>query len=661
MSKFYIIHLSDLHITNERTITLSNLITSLSQNKELQNKNVFLVITGDIINRGDYDQYFNGACEFFEDMKREFVRRKIKILDIHIVAGNHDKTNTASNKLFSIAQQSGISFPRNSTEQRTMSHIPLESDVLNLQAQAFEKHIELCNKIFEIFGICDATGNIKFYKNTYGVESNIIDETCIAFIRMNTAFSCNGTPNDHEKYHLTVGATQYDKLRNEYVTVRNAANSKQHNLLTFCLAHHPMLYLTPQEANKLNKMLLSENDFNVDYILTGHVHDAAISNLSDHNRNVINLETGIGWPDDANESHKNHRYAIYGIDEEKSLFCSMMYKTNLANKFEVDIDYLLTEEEKQNKKICTPLKRRDFAFIDISTQGSTRDFLFVNDESMGDLKKLYETISAYSTMCEKTLVSYKTRYIDYLLQDEDLKKEAIPILESCIEKIKKQKYDLDDFNQSFNSIFKIGVEKKSEKINELFKSYLQHITQLFVKYFSQYFENDSETRAVFRVYSKDTGKCIPVFKSPLEIIPRDNAELNKTGQPREYEYKGSLIEYAYKQKRSAIYSVNQDNHNFKTENWDDFIAIIPNLNKNIKNNIPPFSFVFSVRLKNLEDEEYTKCEIRQKRMKQTNKLFLLQFTNIEDILSDAIRQFTSHFNVNVDVDADYFFSSIKNN
>ena len=585
MSKFYIIHLSDLHITNERTITLSNLISSLSQNKELQNKNVFLVITGDIINRGDYDKYSDAACTFFTDLKKELTRKKIKILDIHIVPGNHDKTNTASNKLFSIAQQAGIEFPLNVAEQKSksLSHIPLEEDVLVLQSQAFEKYISLCNKIFEMFDIRDKMGNMKQYKETYGVESNAIDETCIAFIRMNTAFSCNGTPNDYEKYHLTIGATQYNQLRDQYVTIRNIAKSEQYNLLTFCLAHHPTLYLTPKEANKLSKMLLSENDFNVDYILTGHVHDAAITNLSDHNRNVINLETGIGWPDDADESHKNHRYAIYGIDEEKSLFWSTMYKTNLANNFEVDVDYLLTDDEKQNKKICSPLKRRDFAFIDINTQGSIKDFLFVNDESMNDLKKLYETISAYSTMCEKILVSYKSRHVDYLLQDEDIKNEAILILQKNIEKIENNEYDLGGLNNTLDSIFNLGIKKNSDKIRELFMSYLQHITLLFVEYFSQYFEEDSETRAVFRAYSKETGKCVPIFKSPLEAPPRADAKINTTGQPREYEYKGSLIEYAHKQKQSVIYSVNQDNHNFKSENWDDFITIIPKLNKNAKN------------------------------------------------------------------------------
>ena len=175
---------------------------------------------------------------------------------------------------------------------------------------------------------------------------------------------------------------------------------------------------------------------------------------------------------------------------------------------------------------------------------------------------------------------------------------------------------------------------------------LQVSKPIFIKgFFSEYFEDDSETRAVFRVYSSETGHCIPICMAPLLITPRTDATINQTGLPRKYIYEGSLIEYSYNNKSSMIYSSNQEHHNFKSENWDDFITIIPNMGKEKKQNIPPLSFVYSVRLQHSDGGEYTKQEVRNKRKRQTNKLILLQFTNIEEVLSGAIKQFTKHFNI----------------
>ncbi len=633
MAKFFILHLSDLHICDSITITLEKLIYSISKNKELHNNELIITITGDIINRADYDKYEETAIEFFKQLKKALDNSKINVHDIIIVPGNHDKKTEASNKLFSIAQQSGVDF---FDKDNTPSHMPSEEEVVSLQSKAFENHLQLCNKIFEIFKI-KQKNKTKTYNSTFGVEKIIINGSDAIFIRINTAISCYGCPGDGEKYHLTVGQHQLDILTKQYKKLKNQCNA---NTLTFGLSHHPISYLISKEVTKVNRYLISENLLNVDYFLSGHIHDGSLTNLSNHNRSMVSLETGIGWPDSPEGTRNEHRYAIYCFDEEKRVFYTSMFKTNKANDFNVDSDYLLTNQERRNGKIYNPLRTRDYAFISLNDfENSNTQYLFVDSDSINTLKQLFSTIRRFSSFCTRLLYDYAERYIDLLLQDESTSKETREYIVKIINESLINNESCNPFETFRKSIYSIkNLDKKT--LYNLFLSYLQHICDSFYENFKDYFADNSECRAVFRIYSKNDDKYIPICSSPPYSSPRNKNVANTSGKPREYNYEESLIKYAFDKKRSIVYSINTEKHYFKPDNWDDFIVIVPEVeNYTFRDqqgrfaSRPAISFVFSVRLKSTNDQSEDKL------IKQAHRLYLLQFSEVEQIISSFLLDF----------------------
>ena len=99
MDDLTILHLSDLHIDSEGTKyskLLARLLSDIKKSKEesFADKNVVVVVTGDIIHMGNKSAISN-AKRFFEDLKETLLE---KIVGVYIVPGNHDKYRTEANK-----------------------------------------------------------------------------------------------------------------------------------------------------------------------------------------------------------------------------------------------------------------------------------------------------------------------------------------------------------------------------------------------------------------------------------------------------------------------------------------------------------------------------------------------------------------------------------
>lgn len=652
MARFFVLHLSDLHICSSITNTLSNLIDSIIKNKELQNNNLIIAITGDIINRANYSKYQNTVLSFFTQFKTALQKSNINVCDIVIVPGNHDKKTEAANKLFSIAQQSGVEF---NNDTKSAPHMPTEKQVIDLQCKGFRDHITLCNKIFKIFEIKDKTGKPKTYTTTFGVEKITINESDILFVRLNTAVSCYGKPCDGEKYRLTLGQYQLDTVLKEYEKLKATCKP---NSLTLGLAHHPISYMTSKEASKINKYLISEDLLCIDYFLSGHIHDGSLTNLSNHNRNMLSLETGIGWPDDPESSHKDHRYALYCFDNDKNVFFSCMYKTNKANVFSLDTDYLLTNKERENGKIYNPLKTRDYAFIELNNFcKDDKQYLFVDSDSIDTLKLLFSTISDFSSFCSKLLPTYLNGYIDSMLSCSstfnELHNGIIDIFNKTLSESTVNRINDNNFENFINSTYALKISNNEEILHEVFLGYLQHICDNFHGYFKEYFDSDSECRAVFRIYSKETDSYVPICASPANSKPRSKYKTNPEGSPRIYNYEKTLIKHAFENGKSLVYSINAEKNAFKPDNWDDFIVMVPNIEsyeyidadgKNCRR--PSVSFVFSVRLKD-QKEDIGEELYNDRLKKQAHRLFLLQFSEVEKIISTVIAGFLQQMPINI--------------
>ena len=95
MNDLTILHLSDLHFNNKGAQPFklySALLYDIEE--QLQGlKNVVIVVTGDIVNQGDY------LCEksiinFFQQLKNTIDKLKIDFHGIFFVPGNHDKVRS---------------------------------------------------------------------------------------------------------------------------------------------------------------------------------------------------------------------------------------------------------------------------------------------------------------------------------------------------------------------------------------------------------------------------------------------------------------------------------------------------------------------------------------------------------------------------------------
>lgn len=285
MNDFTILHLSDLHINQkgERLSTLmDNLLIDIKQEMELLD-NIIVVVTGDIVHKGNYD-YKENAIVFFKELKK-ILKEKVK--DIYIVPGNHDKV-------------------RNSIDSKIIQEYKLEGDVADKFYKDYWKYImvsftdyqDMVKKIYEIF--VDKTKVKKKVKaNTYGVFVTEINDKRICFMAFNTAWSCMG---DTDERNLKFGKFQLDEIKEEY----KEKMGKSGYDLVIAVAHHPLNWLTGEEETLLQTNILSNFSLNCNIYISGHIHNRDIINWQSTRHSLTTLVSGVGWPDE--EEDMQHPY-----------------------------------------------------------------------------------------------------------------------------------------------------------------------------------------------------------------------------------------------------------------------------------------------------------------------------------------------------------------
>ena len=655
LAVFHVIHLSDLHIGRTLALTHYKLLADIKkQINTLNDKNIFLLITGDIIDKGDYTHNYSAAISFFEELKKNTGER---IADIQIAPGNHDKDNKHSPY---------AKFTSTSLQYENETKVQDLEEIFNLQEGCFSEFINLCNKIFEIFGLkknIDTTNGIEFYNE---------NELNLCFIRINTALITCGNPN--EEYRLKIDFSHLKNTITQYQNKKNELGLKDQKMLTFCLAHHPTSFLLPIESQVLNNSLIEEECLNVDFFLCGHTHERSVSNLSNHTRRMTTLVTGIGWNHQTGTSIDSagklrHRYSIYTFDENKNVYTVTMRKTTEKGDFAPDSDYFINDEERETQKICYPLEERSQAFISVNNYSPTeKRYIAADNEVINNLQVLSKCLCKYTSDCSAAIENYKHLYFKHLLKNEKIKKDFFEKINSSYEAKMSVKEVME------NIINDESIYKENPKIlHEQFKSFLLDIVTLLSKYLTPYFGDGVMTRAAIRTYTNTSSKeekYIPFVYFPKQISPRNAKENgNITGFPREYDWNNSLVQHSYcNQCCPMIYSVNKKYNNFNTDNWEDFIVFVPNFASDIvyqnKTNVgvsheerPLLSYTFSVRLENKDDYEKNSTEYKQKMKQISNKLFLLEHLKIHEIILNLLIEFRNSLPINIKE----FFKTLEKN
>lgn len=267
---YYVIHLSDLHIGPEKKKYLDAYVEKLHagiNSRCKRNSDVFIVTTGDIINRGlkeSYDLAFDMFTKLSELLKKDNINcHFIKI------PGNHDCDFSKENNVRSALLK---------TIETNVSII--DDSVVNNVTQIQEEYFSFHNRLIK-----ERAGGNLFWSNQIQVNGSTVTFNCL-----NTAW-CSSI--DESK-------TRYGRL---YYPIENA--ELKSGDLTISVMHHPFNWYTDLNRRNIKQSLEKISDL----ILTGHEHERESSLKETSSSSQILYSAGRNTFDD----YGNLRFTLYHI------------------------------------------------------------------------------------------------------------------------------------------------------------------------------------------------------------------------------------------------------------------------------------------------------------------------------------------------------------
>jgi len=645
MKEFSIIHLSDLHINNNKKLQeiYTNLIKDCKkQQEELALKNILIVITGDIVNKGSLEAFERNAQIFIDTLNIELgLSLQGFSPNILLIPGNHDIQRDIYVKT--------ILYAINNNEN---------SNELKIDDSFYSKRWNFVKAPFDNFS--------KFYKQkidsnigetecTYGINAFIFDDCHVCFIRINTSWACTG---DQDKSSLRIGKWQLEQLNEQLISKRKELNISEFDL-TVATMHHPITWLNEDEQTVLREYLSSEQKFNTNILLHGHVHKGEVGHVFNIDSSLLTLVTGIGW--DASDKDfydkKTCRYSIYKFD--------------LTNNY-VDIWMRITNDKSifiQDNGIYNNLKDGHF-------KCSIKMNMFGSDNYIGlpsvfpekiypiNIKKeMLEAIKENSAL----LIQFKTKLI------QEVQAQSPKFFNSIIEKNyfsiklnKKDTYDLkrkkvvaafkknilncgsdiNDFIASGNTLETLKDRKEGEIYSDIelkvlayeiiiyeFLMYLKKIcTHTHKVIFSQKLEEES-IEPVIRTHFRIADK---VAKSYKKIVAQCGINKSYIDDMSDICWEnGSMIYHVIEKGCSLVKSANPQHAHQKSKNdnkWIDYITIpIKEFTfycENSRKQLPWLTMGISIA-----DEKYVKS------------LYALNYLEVENCLEDCLKLFSNEYGI----------------
>lgn len=628
---FYVLHISDLHIQKaSRTKpyyqnALKELIDDIClQTKDVQN--IVVVVSGDILDRGDYANAASAALCFFEDLHGK-IQQKTK--DIIIVPGNHDKERDPIDTLVSKAHAEDGIDDKSEAEW-------------NFHLKAYKKYLELTNKIYKIFG------KKSELDNTFGAELVSVGETNICFLKIDSSWCSHSNSRCRE---LRIGEYQLKKLYDDYNEIRAQQEGTNSSIdLTIAVSHYPLDWVNPKDSTLCNKYFLSENFLDVDIIMCGHVHDFSVVNYFNHQHSLLTLVTGIGWNREKPEEDKNHhRYSIYSMNTSYNSCDIITRKTKDGNKFDYDYSLYVGKQEFIDNKLRYPLKiKENTPYIRINTADQiSPNSLFLNNDVVSLIPDVSNVLSSFSDRIARLYFIYKEnclngfmeKYIPNALEGRELTPEQKSLKSTMINYLFNDgELDYDSKNKYLN--YKTAFDD--------FLAFLNEICTCAVEEFKEYFEADINLRAHFRwhVYEEKGGKTI---KDEYSVLCKYGNYENESEEMQTIRW-GSLLKPAFETLKPIVYSANKRYNSISTS-WDDFITLIPQfinykhdirIRRGVNESRPIMTFGFSIK----GDIKY----------RESLFLHLLAYLRIDKVIANMIDVYINLFNI----DTRTFLIKIKN-
>ncbi len=652
MNDFTILHLSDLHVNQkgERLSTLmDNLLIDIKQEMDLVD-NIIVVVTGDIVHKGNYD-YKENAIVFFKKLK-EILKEKVK--DIYIVPGNHDKV-------------------RNSIDAKIIQEYKFEGDSADKFYENYWKYImvsfadyqNMVKKIYEIF--VDKTKVKKKVKaNTYGAFVTEINDKRICFMAFNTAWSCLG---DTDERNLKFGKFQLDEIKEEYK--ENMGRSGYD--LVIAVAHHPLNWLTGEEETLLQTNILSNFSLNCNIYISGHIHNRDIINWQSTRHSLTTLVSGIGWPDEEEDMQHPyaHTYSSYTFNLDINSIDVYVRSSDDNSSFEPDFRIYTKKRDKANSKIVMPIdSNKTQAYFNLgAVEGRSQKSYYITEKALSLIQVYTPMVGRFRKEMYVSLNRIKKDLLDQIIgyiwyEEEELDNETDP---NRIKKHEDEIKKLDEIWEMLDECFFRGMdlnedarnylEKHSDIVDNCLFSYMQNICSGLSKLLE-------ENLKKIEIFSSEKNEDEPLIHTARVHFRGYNVETDEyeslcmgdLGTWSSYEMKnqkwGELLEEAYKAKHSLVASVNQnyccesyeinDQKEEETYKWVDFMTYIPDFNGNVYKS-------YDIQTDTIvKQRPWITFGITVYAKENSNMLYILDYLELGQIITDFFKEFKVYMPINME-------------
>lgn len=581
MNDLSILHLSDLHITSggrKYSKLLAKLVDDIKAYfSELQEKQVVITVTGDVIDKGNYNAVDN-AKMFFKDLKEALSE---KVAAIYIVPGNHDKCRTEANQ-FLIPSYRGImdnhlSYNGNASNDYVLQFDKKFVDNLWEYQEIAYKESGYYDLIYYVYGeLYPEMGEIgDIARKTYGVHVVENKGKRYCFILLNTAWSCI---DDKDVRHIIIGDFQIKEICNKFRDITDGTEE-----LTFVMGHHPLEYLYGNEQDRLFDKMISFSGISANAYICGHTHDRTIVNWSNNRHTIHTLVTGFGVSESDSTHVHDHYYSIYHFDLDLNSMEIIVKNSYDDSAFKID-PRIYTGQNMESEKVLTrPVKfQEERGGIMLHTGvGIPSKVLYATNHffkySSEFARKLIEISVELRNCFEEDVEDFFNNY--YMEWDLDSLEEQIDHLDESlynhIEITKRPYFDGYECNPLVEKIMK----ENKYFIYDKFQGYLQKLCDSLEQKLIGEVASDKVVRVHCRYWDDSSGLYRELCTSFSHIEDKDKYILS------DMEY-GDLIEAVMEDGREQsgclIYTINERLcKNKLKEHWRDFITIIPQIEKNV--------------------------------------------------------------------------------
>lgn len=624
-----VVHLSDLHFRDGAYRRVFHKLISDIKAQLVQDKDVVIVVTGDLVTKGNVCTNKENVVSFFNELMSE-LPSGINLLDLEIVPRNHD--GRRGDDIFTW-ESKGYLLDMGEFES-------LVGEIYEVTRKRFPwVASKKFNGLTEIMFHDRRIAFCRLDTSSYEVSTHrrkIVDDLLAdhsvrqVYVADNVVREFNKSFAQHFTKQLHDSGAQYHAL------CRN--NGGREPDLTVVLTHHPFSLLSLDEYDTFEDALFKNNFEIGDVFLAGHTHTGNHGLTSHNAQHKIMLNTGLGWhesPDDL------LRYSIYRMNLDRNT-CNVSIRSSSANEdFRSDASTGTSIEFSQRNTVTLPLKTRTVgAAIFANTASVNHCFGIYLDarvanrikEFIGEMRwtrlRINQKIDGYERLAEEEYKNLSFAEALWLL------------LRRCRAKLRPSRLEIkyivvrEHYFRDF--IKEITLELSQMLANLSLPPVLEDKRDAGVSLQSAL---GIEWRVHVRRYMGKNEKKIKPKNDEYRATHAFGLEGEDLAiKPRPIRW-GGLIEYGYRGDGCLINSANPGINKIGTE-WSDFITIMPKEQRLIKKfgraECRPL-LTFGISFKSADFMHLSVA---------TKTLYLLEYLGIQSLVEDSFVYFMDKYSFN---------------